>query len=114
MDRGHQTADVESSAIFVTVGVIVIVLLCICCGGIWWDLLDCSGYIKEVRQRRRIKKLLKEAAADAEALANAIVEGEEVMNFKDMEIEQITLPLKSSKDQQQEEPQIAFLVKSKH
>ena len=107
---GSQPEKEESSYVFVTFGLIVIFLLCLCCGGIWWDLLDCSGYIQEVRQRRRVKKLLKEAAT-VEALASA--EGEEVMNFKDLEIVQITLPPPSSKSSCEEQPQIAFLVKSK-
>ena len=41
----------ESSYVFVTFGIIVIILILCCCGGIWWDLLDCSSYIREVRER---------------------------------------------------------------
>lgn len=72
-----------------------------------------SSYIQEVRQRRRLKKLLKE---EAEALANA-KGGEQVMNFKDLEIMQITLPPQVSfanagQSSSKEQPQIAFLVSS--
>ena len=38
--EGNQTEKEESSYIFVTFGLIVIFLLCLCCGGIWCDLLE--------------------------------------------------------------------------
>ena len=38
--EGNQTEKEESSYIFVSFGLIVIFLLCLFCGGTWWDLLE--------------------------------------------------------------------------
>jgi hypothetical protein len=62
-----------SSIVMLAVGIIIVILMLCCCCAIWWDLLDCSSYVTELRQERRIRRILEKVADNPEVLPVTVV-----------------------------------------
>lgn len=93
----------SSASIFLIVSIVVCILIVCCCGAIWWDLLDCSSYMVELRQERIIRRNLEKAASDP-SLPKAAACADD-----DLETIKITLPVGGERASSAE-PTVTFIV----
>lgn len=95
----------SSAVIFLIVSIVVCILIICCCGAIWWDLLDCSSYMVELRQERMIRRHLEKDSTDADP-PKALDD--------DLQTIKITLPTASNADGERSaaivEPRVTYIV----